>query len=111
MQRTLRPRPYSSECVELDFSHWGIWQSAPVKGSANACETFCGLPAHTDPQKVSPALEGHIRLLLKRGGLADTLPKGHLQKVSQRIAEELTLLEECHQLSALSSLFWLIAEC
>src|SRR5215203_2476425 len=48
-----RLEAYSPKCLELDFNHLGIWQSAPVKGSANAWETFCGSVCAGNPQKVS----------------------------------------------------------
>jgi hypothetical protein len=68
--------PYSPKCVELDFSHLGIWHRASAKESINAPGTFCGLPAHTDPQKVSDLQGDRSRLLCARGGGEETLPKG-----------------------------------
>ena len=46
--------------LELDFSHLGGWRSAPVKGSTNACETFCGSVCEAYPQKVSEPLKTAI---------------------------------------------------
>jgi len=43
-----------SPCSTLaNFSHLGVRQRASVKGSTNACETFCGSVQAGDPQKVS----------------------------------------------------------
>ena len=48
-----RIRSFQTVSGRLDFSHLGIRQSTPVKGSAHACETFCGSVCAGNPQKVS----------------------------------------------------------
>ena len=57
---------YSPECAEVDFSHWAARQTCISLGSLDAPETFCGLLAYTDPQKVPEAFTDRNHPLLVR---------------------------------------------
>jgi hypothetical protein len=66
----------------LDFIHLGVRHSASVMGSTNAPGTFRGSLCAGTTRKKSPSFEEHNHLLLAVGvGPADTLAKGHPQKV------------------------------
>jgi hypothetical protein len=82
-----KPSAIFQTVSELDISHLRARRSASAKGSLNACETFCGLLAHTNAQKVSQPFKDHNHLLAVGEGGAETVPKGHPQKVGLEASE------------------------